>query len=168
MAIIDRTYRYGEVEFRIVSTLVRRANTTKEMDEFDCLLSTHNGAENIALAAETFEFRMGTGHRRTKLGKRLPYRPSVHDWNTSVVPGPKAFDLIYCLASDYMLTRNMPRDDIAAMNYLAREGLVDANNPGGVLEMVRGLRTSADKVDRLLSRTGIDAVTFCEKIYLEG
>lgn len=103
--------------------------------------------------AMTLDYHTGTAHR-----------DKARSWEDHGRPiTPKAKDVLYAIGSDCSTARDMPRDEAAALDYLAAEfGYGDAGKPSDTLRTVRSLNKTLDDVRDMLRGTGVDADHFID------
>lgn len=89
-----------------------------------------------------FDYWTGIGNRKaprfTPSADPVPYAPTLRSMLQSV-------------ASDYQMFRDMPADDLAAIDYVASE--LGYEQPSECVKVVRGLRKIADGLRSLLRHT---------------
>lgn len=133
--------------------LVKRANTTKEMDHWSATLTLDNGN------AATFDYRTGIGHR-CMISDNGMARPGMrantstrHGFEHSLPKEPDAQDVLISLGMDLSTALEMPAADAAALDYLESEFGHDGK-ASELLRMVHALRETLDKLREFIRGTG--------------
>lgn len=163
MAKTDRTniicpFGRDGLTITLQATLIEAAKDQKGQDVFRCVLTTDYPGEMV------LTYRMGTGHRVTGFAnKRLPFRATVNDWERSRPVAPDIKAVLTCIGLDCQTTREMPRDEADACDWLVSEmGLADTGKPGDTLRMLRALNKQLDDLRALLRHTGVDVDHFAD------
>jgi hypothetical protein len=139
--------------------LIEAAKDQRGQDVFLCVITTDYPGEMV------LTYRMGTGHRVTGFAnKRLPYPCTVNDWERSRPVAPSVSDVLTSIGMDCQTTREMPRDEADACDWIVAEmGLGgEGDKPGDTLRMVRALNKQLDDMRALLRHTGVDADHFAD------
>lgn len=98
------------------------------------------------------DYWTGHGHRQFP-GKDIA-NPRTKPWyELSRTVEPDAKGILYSLAMDYSSFRDLPADEGKALDQLAEES--GCTKPSEALDLLRGLRQSADQLRQLLRNTGI-------------
>jgi hypothetical protein len=111
----------------------------------------------------TLDYWTGTGNRKDSNGTRIPFnrRDYNHDSYRFRPVHPSANDMLICIGSDWHTAEEMPRDDGAAMDSLAADGLASPDGkPSETLAMVRALRKIHDDIGHMLQGSGIAPAGF--------
>jgi hypothetical protein len=149
----------GGLTITLQASLIEAAKDQRGQDVFRCVLTTDYPGEMV------LTYRMGTGHRVTgfPMGKRLPYPCTVLDWERSRPVAPDIKSVLTSIGLDCQTTREMPRDEADACDWLVSEmGLADTGKPGDTLRMLRALNKQLDDLRALLRHTGVDVDHFAD------
>jgi hypothetical protein len=140
------------------AVLTEAAKDQRGQDVFTCTLTTDYPGEMV------LTYRMGTGHRVTGFAnKRLPYPCTVDAWERSRPVAPTVAAVLTSIGMDCQTTREMPRDEAEACDWIVSEmGLGDTGKPGDTLRMVRALNKQLDDLRALLRHTDVDVAHFAD------
>lgn len=156
----DRIVPLENLNIRVEYTLTKRAEFSDEMDKWNANISLRDAGGNVLYSHDT-EYSTGLAHRKKLAGTYAKSRHYICDYAPHE---PLPTGILYCLVSDYDCARYMPRDDMAAMDYLQDEfGYSGDTKASELLRIVRALRAIADMVDAMCRAGRVPVETFLER-----